>query len=178
MQVPKRYKDKLIETEERKDKPSAKPGFIDLALGTILGLIVVIMFAQVIFRYILNNSLTWSEEVVRFLFIWLTFLGASILIRERWHIGVDFFMNLPKKYWSLRLQLINTFLVVCFLIFLSISGVLWMYFTRGTVSSALELPLNIIFYGALPVSSFFGVLYGIRIIRKQLKDIKENNNLV
>ena len=33
MQIPKRYKDKLIETEERKDKRSAKPGFIDLALG-------------------------------------------------------------------------------------------------------------------------------------------------
>jgi len=157
-------------------KKNERMGFLDLILSVILGLIVVVMFAQVIFRYAFNNSLTWSEEVVRFLFIWLVFIGASILIRDKWHIGVDFFVDLLPSGWKKRVQLMDTLLIVCFLIFLSISGFFWMYYTRGTVSSALGLPLNIILYGALPISSLLGILYGIGIIRNDIIDNQKGKN--
>jgi TRAP-type C4-dicarboxylate transport system permease small subunit len=51
---------------------------------------VVIVVASVVFRYILISPLTWSEEVGRYLMIWLGFLAASIAVRDGLHVGVDF----------------------------------------------------------------------------------------
>ena len=62
----------------------------DNTLAILLGLIVAIMFAQVMFRYTFNNSLSWSEEIAKFIFIWITFLGAALCFRDRKHLGVDF----------------------------------------------------------------------------------------
>jgi len=57
----------------------------------IIGFIAMtaIIFLQVIFRYFLLQSLSWSEEVARYLFVWLTFLGASVVARSRSHIMVE-----------------------------------------------------------------------------------------
>ena len=49
----------------------------------------VIIFLQIIFRYVFAASLSWSEEMARYLFVWLTFLGASVVARSRSHITVD-----------------------------------------------------------------------------------------
>src|SRR3990170_4887410 len=100
-----------------KEKPSAKTeinqtdqirksiAVPDMILAAILGVIVIVMFLQVFFRYALNNSLTWNEEITRFLFIWLVFLGTALNIRDKWNIGVDLLAGLLPKSYSLRLQL-------------------------------------------------------------------------
>lgn len=49
----------------------------------------ILIFLQVLFRYVFKSSLSWSEELARYLFIWLTFLGASIATREKSHINVS-----------------------------------------------------------------------------------------
>ena len=54
---------------------------------------------QVFFRYVLNHSLFWSEELARFLLIWLTFLGASVAYHRRAHPGIDTFsLRLPASF--------------------------------------------------------------------------------
>jgi TRAP-type C4-dicarboxylate transport system permease small subunit len=50
---------------------------------------VTIIFAQVIARYVLSDSLSWSEEVGRYLFIWMTFLGAALALRNGNHVALD-----------------------------------------------------------------------------------------
>ena len=54
-----------------------------------LALMVVLVFGNVALRYALNTGITVSEEVSRFLFVWLTFLGAIVAMREHGHLGVD-----------------------------------------------------------------------------------------
>lgn len=56
----------------------------------IFSLIVmtILVFLQVVFRYAIKASLSWSEELARYFFIWLTFIGASYAARERSHICV------------------------------------------------------------------------------------------
>mgnify|MGYP003608844836 FL=1 len=56
----------------------------------------LVIFLQVIFRYFLLQSLSWSEEVARYLFVWLTFLGASVVARSRSHITVESVVNRIK----------------------------------------------------------------------------------
>ena len=52
--------------------------------------ISLLIFAQVICRYVFNYSLYWSEELGRYTLIWITFLGASVGFKRKAHVGVDF----------------------------------------------------------------------------------------
>ena len=52
-----------------------------------------VVILQVIFRYIFNNSLFWSEELARYLLVWLTFLGASCAYHRRVHPSIDLITN-------------------------------------------------------------------------------------
>jgi TRAP-type C4-dicarboxylate transport system permease small subunit len=62
---------------------------LKIAIVLCLALMVVLVFGNVVLRYAFNLGITVSEEVSRFLFVWLTFLGAIIAFRERGHLGVD-----------------------------------------------------------------------------------------
>jgi len=56
----------------------------------LMAFLVVVVVASVLFRYILLSPLSWSEEVGRYVMIWLGFLAASIALRQGLHVGVDF----------------------------------------------------------------------------------------
>lgn len=58
-------------------------------LVALLGLMVVLVFGNVLLRYAFNSGITLSEEVSRWLFVWLTFLGAIVALREHAHLGSD-----------------------------------------------------------------------------------------
>ncbi|MEO5699041.1 MAG: TRAP transporter small permease [Vicinamibacterales bacterium] len=58
----------------------------------------IIIVAAVIGRYVFNESLTWTEEVPRYLLIWISFLGAAACVARREHVGFDVvFTRLPRK---------------------------------------------------------------------------------
>jgi TRAP-type transport system small permease protein len=62
---------------------------LKIAIALCLALMVVLVFANVVLRYAFNLGITTSEELSRFLFVWLTFLGAIVALREHGHLGVD-----------------------------------------------------------------------------------------
>ena len=59
----------------------------------MLALMVVLVFGNVVLRYGFNSGIAVSEEVSRWLFIWITFLGAVVALRERAHLGVDMLVS-------------------------------------------------------------------------------------
>jgi TRAP-type C4-dicarboxylate transport system permease small subunit len=70
---------------------------IDTLLVLMLGIMVVMVFANVVLRYGFGSGITVYEEVSRFLFLWVTFLGAVSVMRQRGHLGFDVvFMMLPR----------------------------------------------------------------------------------
>ena len=62
---------------------------LKIAIALCLALMVVLVFGNVVLRYAFNMGITVSEELSRFLFVWLTFLGAIVAFREHGHLGVD-----------------------------------------------------------------------------------------
>ena len=75
---------------------------IRFMLCVLLTCMVVIVFANVICRYYLNAALAWSEEVTRFMLIWMVFLGAVLAYVNDEHLGLDILVkSLPRR---LRLQ--------------------------------------------------------------------------
>jgi len=90
---------------------------LESVLCLLLVATVVVTFSQVVTRYFLHISLSWSEEVARFLFIWIAMLGAAYGFKTRSHFAITFVVNrfprhLQKIVGSLVLLAASSFLVV------------------------------------------------------------------
>lgn len=88
-------------------------------IALFLAIMVVLVFGNVVLRYAFNTGITVSEELSRWLFVWLTFLGAIIAMREHGHLGVDTLVKrLPvtgKKICLIASQLLMLFATWLFL---------------------------------------------------------------
>lgn len=70
---------------------------LDALTGLCLAVMVVLVFGNVVLRYAFNSGITISEELSRWLFVWLTFMGAVVALREHGHLGVDALVSrLPR----------------------------------------------------------------------------------
>lgn len=66
---------------------------LEYAIAVLLALMVAMVFGNVVLRYGFNSGIVVSEELSRWCFVWLTFLGAVIALRERAHLGSDFVVS-------------------------------------------------------------------------------------
>jgi TRAP-type C4-dicarboxylate transport system permease small subunit len=87
------------------------------ALIVITGLMTVVVILQVICRYVVKNPLAWTEEVARYLMVWMAFIGASCVIKKWDNIYVDFFINLLKQKPRRIVILFQKFVVLGLLIY-------------------------------------------------------------
>ena len=127
-------------------------------LGALVAAIVLITLAAVWYRYGLNAPLSWTEQVSRILFVWMTFLGAALLYRERLHVGVDLLVaNLPDRAriacaWAIELMVLG------FNVMLLVFGLGLSLDTLGQTFGALEIsPAS--FYFAAPVAAAMMILF-------------------
>jgi len=137
----------------------------DALLAALGGALVVIVLAAVFFRYVVNDALVWSDELVRYLFVWFSMLGMAVTLRERQHIRVEYFVErLPPR---LRRAVEAAMLagVGLFLAAAAGLGVAWVWATRGSLTSALQWPLNLFFYASLPGAALLGLWYAARRLR-------------
>lgn len=143
---------------------------INYLLAILLAVIVLIVFSNVLSRYLLNASLAWSDEISRMMFIWLVFLGAIIAYINNEHLGLDIFINIfPKKITQVFI------LVADIVVFISLTVVLKGgidmtvdSFESGWVSSAVPIQYGYI-YLVVPISA---ALMLIECLLKFIKDIK------
>lgn len=136
--------------------------FVEKIIVLIFSVIIVTMFSQVVFRYLLNQSLYWSEEIVRYLFVWMVFIGGALVTREDGHIGIDYLFSVIPVHVTGILKLAASLVVVAVSIFFLITGIELMLRLQGSQSPALGLPINWFLYAALPASSIASAWYGIQ----------------
>jgi len=104
-------------------------------LVLITAAIALLLFIQVALRFIFHNSQSWIDETSRIAFIWMTFLGSAVLIRERGHLAIDFFTALlPDRVQRIIDFIINLALIALFVVLLSVGG------EALAASSVLETP--------------------------------------
>ena len=75
---------------------------------------VVVTLAQVVFRYVLSAPLPWSEELARYCFVWIVFLGGAIGLERGIHLGVDLFVNLLPPKLRIGLDVLSSAMIGCF----------------------------------------------------------------
>ena len=109
----------------------------------LLVLMTAIMGVQIVSRYVFQNSLTWSEELVRYMFVWSAFLGVPFCIKHGLSIKVDQFRNLfpiPLQKVLMYIDKIIIFLLFLVLFIYSFTVVRATYLS-GQTSPAMQLPM-------------------------------------
>lgn len=139
--------------------------FEEKIMASALWGIVVIMGIQVIMRYIFKSSLKWSEEVSRYLFIWMVFIGMSYGIKRKSHMRIDMLEHFfPKLRKGLEFLADSCFLIfAAYMIGPGISVIKSLIIT-GQTSPAAEMPMYVVYTGLLV--GFFLVLF--RIVQKYI----------
>lgn len=66
---------------------------LDAVIALFLAIMVVLVFGNVVLRYAFSSGITVSEEVSRWLFVWITFLGAIVALKEHGHLGTDLLVS-------------------------------------------------------------------------------------
>ncbi|MCC8193856.1 MAG: TRAP transporter small permease [Deltaproteobacteria bacterium] len=131
---------------------------IVLVCGSMLLGITALIFIQVIFRYILQNSISWSEELTRYMMVWIVFLASGYVLSKGGHANIDMLLNRfsPKMRsvavkGSLLLIMVFSGLVIRY-------GFMLMRFGKRQISSALEIPMNYV-YLAIPIGGALLIFY-------------------
>ncbi|MDR1730912.1 MAG: TRAP transporter small permease [Synergistaceae bacterium] len=135
-----------------------------------LAIMTALVFVQVVMRYIFHNSLSWSEELARYIFLWLSWTGASYAVRERTHFRVEMLANVLKGRSRKIFELVILFVWFLFSFFLTWYGTALVIFLMdtGQVSAAMRLPMSLT-YASVPVGCG---LMCIRLIIEIQKIIK------
>ncbi|KJS81175.1 MAG: hypothetical protein JM58_17595 [Peptococcaceae bacterium BICA1-8] len=126
-------------------------------VALLLAIIFVLLFAQVIFRFVINQSFSWSEEVARYLTIWMVFLGVAIGVRKQSLIAVEVVVqSVPKKIKTI-LKVMVLLITLVFSVFLIVFGKKISMMSIHDVSTALSMPMWIA-YAAIPVGGILTFL--------------------
>lgn len=85
-----------------------------LSVIVISIVMVMVTLAQVVFRYVIAAPLPWSEELARYCFVWIVFLGGAIGLSRGIHLGVDLFVNLLPSRLKLGMEALSNGLIALF----------------------------------------------------------------
>lgn len=120
---------------------------LELLIALALAVMVVLVFGNVFLRYAFNSGITVSEEVSRWLFVWLTFLGAIVALKEHGHLGSDMLVSrLPTG--GKKLLLVVGHLLMLWITWLVFSGSLAQARINWDVEAPVSGALMAIFYSA------------------------------
>ena len=95
--------------------------FLKFAIAACLAIMVVLVFGNVFLRYAFNSGISVSEEVSRWFFVWMTFLGALVAMRDHGHLGVDAVVNRLSPFGK-KVCFILSQLLMLFCCWLLLSG--------------------------------------------------------
>jgi TRAP-type transport system small permease protein len=95
----------------------------ELVIGVSLTVVMVAaVFLQVVFRYVVNQPLSWSEELARYVFVWASMLGASMGVKKKTHFGLDALIKLFPHPQKKTIEIVLYCLMSVFLIILVYYG--------------------------------------------------------
>lgn len=139
-----------------------------------LAILIVVVFIQVVSRYVFNSPLTWSGELARYMAIWIIYLSSVIVFRESEHLSVDFIVQMFPPKLKKATEIFKYFVILLFIL-------LMLYVSREILpivaiqtSPTLRLPMSVI-YSAFPVAMFLMLIEIISKVLIRIQAIKGGN---
>ena len=136
--------------------------FEEYLLCASLVFTVLVIFMQIIARFVFNSAFSWSEELTRYVFVGQIWLGASLAVRENVHIRVEIIFRILKGKWVYVAEIVSTLIwaLFCFFIVYTASGWISTVLANNTVSPAMRIPMGYV-YMSIP---FGCAAMGLRLI--------------
>lgn len=134
-----------------------------LLIGSLM-FSVILVFMQVVMRYVFQDSLSWSEELARYIFLWQIWLGASYAAKEGRHLRIEIVKEFLSARGKVLFECLVTAIWVAFCVFLAFKSYELTYklFARMQVSPAMRIPIGIA-YASVPVGT---TLMGLRLVQR------------
>jgi TRAP-type C4-dicarboxylate transport system permease small subunit len=134
-----------------------------LVVIALLAAMAVMVFTNVALRFATDRSILWVEEASRYAMIWLTFLGAGLVLRYGGHIGIEtLHEKLPRHAPFLRVLVVA--LLFGFFAFMTWIGVRYARLTWGQTTPVMEVPIGAV-YLAMPVGFALMMLHLVLMAR-------------
>jgi len=147
--------------------------FCDISSLLILYVTVVVIFVQVIARYVLKVALPWTEEFARYAFIWLVFLANALAERQKEHFRCTYFVEQASRPARYALWVFGEILIFGFFIWLLQDSLEFMRMGKRMISTVLQLRLDWVYWG-LPVAVIFSLLNRARNVVAVLRERPDN----
>lgn len=135
------------------------------ALNGVAGMSFIVMVTltcwQVFTRYVLKNPSTWSEELVSYLFAWMSLLGASIVTSESGHMNIPVLVDRLNPQMRSYMRILHELIALLFSLAILVYGG-WQIsrLAMGQMTSSLGVPVGI-FYFVIPLCGVLNIIYTI-----------------
>lgn len=141
--------------------------YADKVFCTILfiatGSMLVIGTMQVFWRFILHNPLTWTEEFLRYLYVWATLLGIGVGIHRKAFTTVTVFSDFVKKRSRLGARMLHVLVIIGQLVFFLVMTYYgWILSQKGMTqfSPTMRIPMGIVYF-VQPAGGVLGAIYSV-----------------
>jgi len=150
--------------------------FLELALIILMGANVLNVLWQVFTRFVLKNPSSFTEELARYLLIWVGLLGASYAAGKKMHLAIDVILETIKARKKIWMEIIIQVCVFLFSFFVMVAGGLRLVvitLTLNQISAALRIKLGYV-YLAIPLSGLLIMIYASVFIFDRFRELSGN----
>lgn len=145
-------------------------------LAASMAAMVVLMLYQVILRYVFSASNSWSEELVRYLFILDVMLAASIAVRRNSHLQIDVLINCFSPKLKRIFTIAATLAGIVFLALLFWYSLDLCMTATSNVSPGLGIPMSIP-YACVPLGAVLMILTSIEVVLKTVEELRHEEEV-
>ncbi len=122
---------------------------LDKVTLTLLILLNLVVGAQIFSRYVLNHSLFWSEELARYMFIYLVFLSGAMVLRQDRHIQVTVFLDMLPAAVRGAILILGDLLMLGFVLTVCVEGIRLSGLVWTVQTAAMEIPWALVYLGII-----------------------------
>ncbi len=124
---------------------------VEFLCGSLMVTITLVVFLQVISRYVFHHPFDWPEELARFLFVWVALLGAALAMKRGAHFSIEALVKRLSRRWQISIALSIQIFLGTFLLVVIIKGFELALRVDEQLSSGMEISMTLP-YLAVPVS--------------------------
>ncbi len=138
--------------------------WLEKTLALLMALLVLDVIWQVVTRFILNNPSSFTDELARFLLIWLGLLGAALVSGHKMHLAIDLLSDRIRspqiqKYLAIFIDAVVVIASLSIMVFGG-SKLVYTIWSLGQTSTALQVPLSVV-YTIIPISGLLIIYFAI-----------------
>lgn len=117
-----------------------------------------LVFTNVVSRYVFAHSLNWSEEIARYLMVWVAYIGAGLAMREGQHVAIEFGQAALPRVLHPWIRGVVAATILTFLVVLTVAGIQFSDFAWRQRTPVMQWPMGAV-YLAIPIGSLLFALH-------------------